>query len=560
MKLLLVLLKNDRTLVSLSALIGLFSGLLNARLIQIAANNLPKAGNHDGDLAWVFGSLTLAVFLTGILSRFSLTHLSEKFSYNLRLNMCGQIFDMSLRDIEKRGLAKLITAFTQDIPAISQALLQVPLLFINAAITLGCLVYLGFLSPFIMLFLTGFFFVAIISYMLPEKIAIKYMDRNRQAWDTLIQRFNALTDGIKELKLHYNRADHFFNDHLRSGADEVRQSGIVNQAFYLVLDNWAQLLYFVFLGCLLFVLPIFGETTIEAIVGFSLVVLYVAGPIAAMVDVIPLYRRAVIGFNKLEKIGVTLDGSEKDPFADRDTVLAEIQALPELESLSLHNITHTFYREKEDSHFTLGPVNFQVQAGETCFIVGGNGSGKTTLAKLITGLYEPESGVIHVNGEAIEPARLPLYRQYFSAIFTDFFVFETILGMETGGLDNRARYFLEKLHLDHKVTIENGRLSTTSLSTGQRKRLALLTAFLEDRPIYLFDEWAADQDPEFKEVFYRQLLPELKARGKTVFCISHDDRYFDVADHFIKMADGKVVQERRSESSHEVLEATATAV
>lgn len=560
MKLLLVLLKNDKMMVSVSALIGLVSGLLNARLIQIAANNLPKAGAHEGNLAMVFGSLTLAVFLTGILSRFSLTHLSEKFSYNLRLNMCGQIFNMSLRDIEKRGLAKLITAFTQDIPAISQALLQVPLLFINAAITLGCLVYLGFLSPFIMLFLTGFFFVAIVSYMLPEKIAIRYMDRNRQAWDTLISRFNALTEGIKELKLHYQRADQYFSDHLRPGANEVRESGIINQAFYLVLDNWAQLLYFVFLGCLMFLLPIFGETTVEAIVGFSLVVLYVAGPIAAMVDVIPLYRRAVIGFNKLENIGVALDGSEKDPFADRDKVLSDIKSLPELETLSLKNITHTFYREKEDSHFTLGPVNLNVQAGETCFIVGGNGSGKTTLAKLITGLYEPETGSIHVNGQEIEHENLALYRQYFSAIFTNFFVFETILGMETGELDKRARFFLEKLHLDHKVTIENGRLSTTSLSTGQRKRLALLTAFLEDRPIYLFDEWAADQDPEFKEVFYRQLLPELKARGKTIFCISHDDRYFDMADHFIKMADGKVVQEKRTDDSLASMTPIASAV
>ncbi|MCB1035646.1 MAG: cyclic peptide export ABC transporter, partial [Acidobacteria bacterium] len=79
----------------------------------------------------------------------------------------------------------------------------------------------------------------------------------------------------------------------------------------------------------------------------------------------------------------------------------------------------------------------------------------------------------------------------------------------------------------------------------QRKRLALVTALLEDRPVYLFDEWAADQDPEFKEVFYHQLLPELKARGKTAIVISHDDRYYDVADRVVKLDTGRVVSDHR---------------
>jgi putative ATP-binding cassette transporter len=88
--------------------------------------------------------------------------------------------------------------------------------------------------------------------------------------------------------------------------------------------------------------------------------------------------------------------------------------------------------------------------------------------------------------------------------------------------------------------VRDGVLSTVDLSQGQRKRLALMTAYLEDRPIYLFDEWAADQDPVFKEVFYLALLPELKARGKTVIVISHDDHYFHVADRILKLDYGKI--------------------
>src|SRR5438128_1629868 len=167
--------------------------------------------------------------------------------------------------------------------------------------------------------------------------------------------------------------------------------------------------------------------------------------------------------------------------------------------------------------------------GEIVFLTGGNGSGKTTCAKLLTGLYTPDSGEVRFDGRPITDENRAFYRQYFSAVFYDFYLFDRLLGLDVQPFDPRIPRYLCLLQLDRKVQVDNGFLSTTDLSQGQRKRLALLTAYLEDRPIYLFDEWAADQDPGFKEVFYHQLLPELKRRGKTVVVISHDDRYFAVA-------------------------------
>jgi putative ATP-binding cassette transporter len=136
------------------------------------------------------------------------------------------------------------------------------------------------------------------------------------------------------------------------------------------------------------------------------------------------------------------------------------------------------------------------------------------------------------------------YRQHFTVVFSDFFLFDSLLGLEAPQLDDKAREYLVKLQLNHKLEVKEGVLSTTQLSQGQRKRLALLTAYLEDRSIYLFDEWAADQDPTFKQLFYHSVLPELKARGKTVIVISHDDHYYDVADRLIKLEDGKLEYDR----------------
>jgi putative ATP-binding cassette transporter len=197
--------------------------------------------------------------------------------------------------------------------------------------------------------------------------------------------------------------------------------------------------------------------------------------------------------------------------------------------------------------FTLGPIDLSFRAGEIVYLIGGNGSGKTTLAKILVGLYKPESGRILLNGNAVGEGDWDGYRQYFSMVFGDFFLFDSLLGMRGTNLDGRAQQYLRHLQLDHKVSIKDAAFSTLDLSQGQRKRLALLVAYLEDRPFYVFDEWAADQDPLFRDVFYQQLLPELKAKRKTVLVITHDDHYFHLADRCIKLDYGQIVESGTSE-------------
>ena len=168
------------------------------------------------------------------------------------------------------------------------------------------------------------------------------------------------------------------------------------------------------------------------------------------------------------------------------------------------------------------------------------GSGKTTLALLLLGLYAPESGTIRLDGVPIDEINRENYRQLFAAVFSDYHLFDSLFGLNRTGLDAQAREYLDRLQLHGKVQVRDGEFSTQSLSQGQRKRLALLTAYLEDRPFYVFDEWAADQDPVFRRVFYEELLPDLKARGKTALVITHDDQYFSIADRCLRMDVGKI--------------------
>jgi putative ATP-binding cassette transporter len=260
-------------------------------------------------------------------------------------------------------------------------------------------------------------------------------------------------------------------------------------------------------------------------------------PLQVIMNSLPQLTRANVALNKVEELGFTLasQGSEQ---AEEEPSQTDMWV-----KLQLSSVTHRYRRDGEASDFILGPLDLTFKPGEMVFIIGGNGSGKTTFVKLLTGLYTPENGAIYLNDEPIGPDNREAYRRHFSAVFSDFYLFETMLGLVDNELDRRASEYLQRLKLAHKVQIERGKLSTTDLSQGQRKRLALLTAFLEDRPIYVFDEWAADQDPYFKDFFYMNLLPDLTSRHKTVFVITHDDRYYHLAERIITLDNGQVISD-----------------
>jgi putative pyoverdin transport system ATP-binding/permease protein len=131
------------------------------------------------------------------------------------------------------------------------------------------------------------------------------------------------------------------------------------------------------------------------------------------------------------------------------------------------------------------------------------------------------------------------YRDRISAIFSDYHLSRRLYCIDNPD-PARIDRLLERLDMQHKVTVRDGAFSTIDLSTGQRKRLAFVVAELEDKPVIVLDEWAADQDPHFRRIFYEELLPDLKARGKIVICVTHDDRWFHLADRIYHMNEGRI--------------------
>ncbi len=535
--LLILLLRRSRGSVALAVCFGLLTGAASAGLIA-HINGVLARGGAISDRGTVLGFATLGVLMLGsrIGSQLLLTRLQTNTTFALRDQLSQRILATPLRRLEALGSHRLLATLVDDIQAVTQGLLCIPPLLINGGIILGCMTYLAVMSRLVFAALLVFALLGAVSYLLPLRHIMALLKDSRQTNDRFFRDLRSLTQGLKELKLHQRRRTAFLDQELFPTAETLKQLQQRVSTLHALSTSWGMSLFFFFIGLLLFALPGIAPVSASTLVGYTLAVLYLQQPLDASMTLLPMLGAGTVALRHIEALELPPADTQGTP---RPPVAIAPPATPS--RIDLVGVTHAYRREGEDLPFTLGPIDLTLRPGEILFIAGGNGSGKTTLAKLITGLYSPESGAVHVDGHPVTDDARERYRQHFATVFSDFHLFDSLLGLALGGQADKARAYLARLQLERKVRIDaNGALSTTDLSSGQRKRLALLTAFLEDRPVYLFDEWAADQDPLFKEVFYRELLPDLKAAGKAVVVISHDDRYFDVADHLLRLESGVI--------------------
>jgi len=534
MKLLSVLLGYSRRTVILAFTAGIIGGACNAALIAVIHSVLTGGSASPSYLLWVFLGLWIILPVTRITAQVTLSHLVQTAIFDLRMHLSRQILAAPLRQLEEIGQHRLLATLNDDVMSVSNALVSIPVVCMHGTILLASLIYMGWLSWPVLVGVVIFMTAGVFAYQFAIRKSQRYLRLAREDHDALYRHFRALAEGNKELKLHRNRRQSFVERVLESTARSYQRHSVTGSGINTAASGMGQLLFFLLIGLLIFAVPALTNTSTQVLTGYTLLIMYMMGPLEIIAFTLPTVFRANIALQKVESLGLSLSANTKEKVAPSQP------EGPAWKTLELRDITHTYSREGENSRFTLGPIDLTLTPGQLVFITGGNGSGKTTLAKLLTGLYQPEAGELRLNGEPITDENRDSYRQHFTGVFSDFFLFDSLLGLEAPKLDEKAREYLVRLQLSHKLDVKEGVLSTTQLSQGQRKRLALLTAYLEDRSIYLFDEWAADQDPMFKQTFYYSLLPELKARGKTVIVISHDDRYYHVADRVIKLEDGKL--------------------
>ncbi|OKH56273.1 ABC transporter ATP-binding protein [Calothrix sp. HK-06] len=546
MKLLSLLQKTSGTSFIGAVFAGLVSGISSTGLIALINHAIANRSSTNALVGMSYIAMCVFLIVSMALSQLLLARLVQGITFKLRLQLTNQILTCPLRHLEELGAAKLLAALTEDVEAVSNASFQVANLCIAVAMFIACMFYMMWQSLPLFGIAVVITIVGISSHRVLTNKATYFLKLARSGQNELFAHFRTAIEGVKELKLHTARRQAFLTQELENSANSVKNYKNTATDIFAIASSWGFLFLFGPLGILVFVAPNFINLSTSVLSGYALILIFTfTMPLRVLLNTLPEISKADIALENIQSLGLSLASQNQEitnKLSNSDASKFSDTGI----NIELENVVHTYGSERDATLFHLGPMNLSFSPGELIFIVGGNGSGKSTLVKLITGLYIPESGAIYIDGKLVTDKNREWYRQHFSVVFYDFYLFERLLGIEHPDIETQATKYLEQLQLNHKVFLKDGRLSTTALSQGQRKRLALLTAYLEDRSIYVFDEWASDQDPVFRELFYTQLLPALKNRGKTVIAISHDDHYFYIADRIIKLDYGQVEYNKRN--------------
>ncbi|MGE0445306.1 MAG: cyclic peptide export ABC transporter [Vicinamibacterales bacterium] len=512
------------------------SGFANAGLLAVinaaADNSALDAAN--GRFVALFAIVVL-VFLRA--QRYILlTSVAEveRILDEIRLRISGLIARSDLRQIEQVGRAQIYASLHRETVTISQATSGLVIAAQSLLMVLFSLVYLAWLSRAALVLLLLAMAIAIRAYLKRSALTNRLMHEAVATENEYFDALNHLLDGFKEAKLRRERAS-ALSSRLRRISGRLHDVKVESGSSFAMQFVYGQLAVYLLLGAVVFLLPRLSADYSQVVIKATASILFIIGPLNNLLGTMPQFSAANIAAESIFQLEAQLElAANGAPGPDAGTAAPAGAA-----DLHAEALTFRFTDASGESSFSVGPISLDIPSGEVLFIVGGNGSGKSTLLKLLTGLYVPDSGTLRIGDRPLTRATAAWYRSHFAAVFSDYHLFDRLYGFPDS--PPRLAELLRTLQIDQKTGVVDGRFTALDLSAGQRKRLALAVALLEERPILVCDEWAADQDPEFRRYFYEELIPRLKAAGTTVIAATHDDRYFHLADRVLKMEDGRFV-------------------
>lgn len=483
-----------------------------------------------------FIALLIVFFLSSTVVELGLSVFGQNFIFKMQRRVVKQILDTPLLKVAKVGKARILASLGSDVRNISFGLLRLPDFLQSSILILCTSAYLCYLSPQIFTLCAIWIIVVFtINNFLMMKV-YAYFRKARENDDALQNNYQNILDGHKELLINRYRAKLYYEDEFESNARSKKKNSTLGNLFNNLSSNFTNVALLALVGVEFYLALEFKWASVAEATTIALSILFLRTPLVSMIGSFPTLLLAKIALDKIAKL-------ELDDYKEH---FEKTNSIKDWRQISFKNTSFSY-----DDNFHLNPVNLDLKKGELIFLIGKNGSGKSTFCMLLTGLFKPSEGEIFVDDMKIDDDNLDIYRSLVSAVFSDFHLFTKTLAKEKFADEEKIASWLEFLELKGKTRVEDHELVLTKLSTGQKKRLAMLIALLEERDILVLDEWAADQDPVFRRFFYKKLLPLLKEQGKTIFAITHDDAYFDSADR-IFLAEGGNISELKGENIKEL--------
>ncbi len=521
------------------AIIG--AGIINGVGVWVAVKAVGnvKGGQLDTRAFIMFVACIVGYWMSKELVLNRTTVILEQIIERLRLRILFKIKETDLQAYEEMDKGRIYSTLSSDAVNISTSAGMV----LNASSSLVMLVFtfilIGVISINALFITVGLIGIVIAYYMKRSNYVNEQFACASTKENEFFDNLNGLLNGFKELKLSKAKRDDYFKEEIETVVHATRvhreDAGIAMNHSLLIAHTY---LFFTLAG-VIFVLPVVCPSEASTIPQLIPIILFAAGPLGDVVSSLPALAKAESSIVNVYQLEASIDKRVDEASRIESVTTDAVIESPVFKTLKCEGLTFQ-YPSTGRHPFKIQPANFEIKAGQIVFLVGGNGSGKSTLLKLLTGLYRPSSGVLSLNDEEIYEGNVDRLRGMFSPIFTDFYLFKRVLGKKTVN-DARVSELLNRMELSDKTSIVNGRVTNLNLSTGQRKRLALVLSTLDDLPFYIFDEWAADQDPVFRKYFYEVLLRQMASEGKTILAATHDDHYFHVADKVYSMEYGQLM-------------------
>ena len=453
----------------------------------------------------------------------------------VRVRIANKLRHTELLFIENTGHSEIYTRLTQDSNIISQTALYLISSAQAAIVVIFSLLYMAWLSSLSFLIAVTAISLTLALHFATNKKVSEKLQAATQKESQFLTALNHILEGFKEIKINNLKNDDLFKK-IEQISDETEQLKIKVGIQTINLIMVSRVGVYSLLAILVFIMPLLVSTQMEVIFEMTAVTLFIIGPLNVIVMTLPMLDRTNVALKNIYDLEAELDAV----IAGKHQGQFSAGVANEFKKIRFSEVTFQYTDKQAKALFSLGPINLTLKPGELLFIVGGNGSGKSTLLKLLVGLYYPLGGCLYLDNEEISQTHYQSYRELFSIIFTDFHLFDKLYGLRDID-EQRLKSLLKKMELDQKTKYIEGQFTHLDLSTGQKKRLAFISSIMENKPIYIFDELAADQDPQFRQYFYEVLLQDLKKQGKTIVAVTHDDKYFHTADRILKMEYGQLI-------------------
>ncbi|ARU56960.1 MAG: cyclic peptide export ABC transporter [Pseudomonadales bacterium] len=519
------------------------SGALNGMIAVIVIHAAQNAAPHELNLRYLL-MFIVALAAYWLSKKYTLNYNTTQVEHaleNIRKRIADKIRKTDLQAFESVGRGHMFSVLNTDTLTLSQ---YTPFI-INATgsliMVLFALLFIAFVSKIAFLLTLTTTGACLVYFFAKQKTLNRKLQLASDKQNQYFESVEELLDGFKELKINAHKSNSYYQERLIPLSKEMETLKIETGLTFNHLNVFTQSFTFILMASIIFLIPTVNPSSTGDIPQIAAIMLFVIGPLAEIVGVAPLVAKSNISIINIRELEDRLDAFKQEAAGDIDRFEPE-RAKSSFSTISCEQLTFRYQNSESNGHgFQVGPINLEIHQGEIIFMIGGNGSGKSTFLKLFMGLYRPVSGEIKLDGVSLHQNNILEYRNLFSVIFSDFHMFKHLYGITTDDPD-KIDELMNKMEIAHRCKIIDNEISDLNLSTGQKKRMALVTSLLEDKQVYIFDEWAADQDPDFRRYFYETILPEMKLKGKTVIAATHDDHYFDIADRIIKLDSGQVIQ------------------